>query len=69
MSLCPKCGGEMGDGVALVGVVSRGVTDSYGDTPGERAPGRAIGYGPEAELTDVRKCRSCGFSVGKATSE
>lgn len=60
MDECPKCGGKMGYGVAILNTPVGGTPDWPGDD--EPVTFHACGSG---NLARVLKCERCGFSVGR----
>lgn len=54
---CPRCGGRMGKGRALVSTMTIGTPDFSGSEVVTMSPG-----GP-GRLIDVLKCRECGQSL------
>jgi len=58
-NLCPKCGGKMAPGVALLQTWVRGMDDFPGS---DNAIGQTMVVGGPGKLVDVIKCEACGHS-------
>lgn len=61
---CPKCGGDLKDGKALISTFVWGGPDFPGDTAD--SPGQTFSAGGPGVIVDVDKCGVCGYSRTKA---